>query len=943
MKKLNFLLIAALMIFASCNKDEITNGSAGQYGSLTASIEQGNAKSRLVVKEDNTLEWTEGDVIRVIMEDGIEPGWYDYKYIGNDDFSPVDQAVPEGTTNGEVKGVLYEGCNDEGSSVGGSVSGTTLETAFAQNTTFVTSPENSIMLPMWGTWNDGHISFKHLAGILRVDLTDLPVGYDMLSVIASNPIANTFIVEDITVDEPVLVVKEEGENLVNIKFNATTDNDRDKTLYIPLPVGTYESIQVLVSKYDEDLSEGEFQDPVYLATWKNKTVERATIYTAAVAYKEVATVQDLNEALQSLNVENKNAHIVVSEEVSSTNEVTIPEVENANVTLDFSNVADYASLTINSGNGESAASTQNIMVNVGNEVTESVTLDLNTPTSTVELGNGNFSTITATTATNTLIIHNIVAIQQLNILGGNVWIEVGTQIGNINNTGGGEIIYFVKNEAGLKEAFGKSGKYMLYDDIVIEDKNGLNVGNGNKVILDLNNKTITAEGNAFVVETGGTLMLNGNGFVKAGNTVGSWVALRTNGGTIIVNDGNYSVGLDNGDSNSCVYVKNGGQVTINGGTFSHEVPTSGNNYGLPLQVNNDDTQGKITVNGGVFVLDNDRYYEQQDKDAGKIVITAGETKDNGKMIVSGATGKPVVIENVQLSDALYTLYGDQYFITINSNGYAEMKESEVLAINRLDLDSYGYDYNCSITSLSGIEHFVNLEHLDCRNSGLKECDFSKNVKLRTVGIQHTTELKSLDFSNNPEIDGLYLNYNSGLSSLNLTGCNNLLNLQLYGSALTSLDIPNKAAMDNLLFGGSLILDPADYPNLTGLGCENMELTTLDGFIPETMKGQLTYLSCDNNNLTEIDLSQYPRLTDLSCGGNQIESLDLSKAPGLKSLSCGGNNITALDITPCSGLNSLWISSPLTLKLTQGQKSALIDTGCLDPNDNNPGITLEVIN
>ena len=38
---------------------------------------------------------------------------------------------------------------------------------------------------------------------------------------------------------------------------------------------------------------------------------------------------------------------------------------------------------------------------------------------------------------------------------------------------------------------------------------------------------------------------------------------------------------------------------------------------------------------------------------------------------------------------------------------------------------------------------------------------------------------------------------------------------------------------------------------------------------------LTFLQCDNNQLTSLDLSQNKALTNLQCGNNQLTSLDLS--------------------------------------------------------------------
>ena len=920
------MLITALLIFVSCNDERMPVEGKGNYGAITATLEQGSSKSRLVVQADNSLEWSVGDVIRVFMSNGDT---YDYKNTGEDTFVPVnsDQVIPDEISDEDVVGVLYEGS----SSVNGSITHNKLETSFAQNVSVTSENENSIYLPMWGTWENGHISFKHLAGILRVNLKNLPAGYDMLSLVASSPIAGKAIVEDVTQDFPVLEMDEYAEKLVSVKFDPITENSKDKTLYFPLPVGTYSSIKVIVSKYGENLPESEFPEPLTLANWKNKSVERATIYTGSIEYTEVSDIDGLNTALNNVTKNNMNTHIVVEKISANADAVKVPIITNSNVTLDFNAVAaDASSLQIMSGEGESVASIQNIAVNVCNENSAALELTLETPKATVQLGAGKFSTITAKTATNTLIINGGVKIGELVVLGGNVLIEAGVEIGQIINNGKGTINYIVRTEAGLAKAFEDGGMYQAYEDIKITNTSGVRVGNGKSVVLDLNNKTITAEGDAFVAETGGTLTLNGNGFVKAGNTVGNWVAVWANGGTVTINDGKYFVGLDTDDSNSCVYAKNGGQVTINGGEFSHEVPTSGNNFGMPLQVNNDDTQGKIVVNAGVFVLDNGRYYEDQDKVAGKIEIKAAENLDNGKIIVSGAFGETIVIENTELSDALYKLYGDVYYITINSDGYAEMRESEVLSITSLNFDPYEYEpYNGRITTLKGIEHFINLEYLDCRNWALTNCDVSKNKALIQFAVQGTKNLKSLDFSNNPNIMALFLNGNNGLKSLKLDGCTQLGNLQLFGSALTSLDIPNKAAMTNLLFGGSLRLNPADYPNLTGLGCEDMELIDLDAFIPNEIKSNLTFLSVENNKIASVDLSKYPKLEYFNCSVNQIEKLDLTNLPNLIYLACYNNKIWTLDISNNVGLNDLYCSwqqldENMILQLTPNQKAILVD-------------------
>ena len=54
--------------------------------------------------------------------------------------------------------------------------------------------ENQIKTPMWGTYNSetNTVSFNHLAGILRVNLKNLPEGYNQMTIEASSPIAGVF-------------------------------------------------------------------------------------------------------------------------------------------------------------------------------------------------------------------------------------------------------------------------------------------------------------------------------------------------------------------------------------------------------------------------------------------------------------------------------------------------------------------------------------------------------------------------------------------------------------------------------------------------------------------------------------------------------------------------------------------------------------------------------
>lgn len=272
-------MAVAALTFASCSKEELVNETPKQKGKITTTIEQGASNSRLTIDLNNTISWSQNDVIRIFMVNGDH---YDYKYDANGGFVPVDETkeIPDNTANTDVLGVYAIPVDDDPAyDSSPTLNGNKLTAGLPQNVIIQNSTDGTIMLPMWGTWDEWNISFKHLAGVLRVNLEGVPEGYDLLSVIADKPISGTVEVEDVTVNNAVLKMAADGvENHMNIRFT----RNEEKTLYLALPVETYTSIKVQISKYDEDLGDGQYKEPISLTTYTNKTVERAYIYTASM-------------------------------------------------------------------------------------------------------------------------------------------------------------------------------------------------------------------------------------------------------------------------------------------------------------------------------------------------------------------------------------------------------------------------------------------------------------------------------------------------------------------------------------------------------------------------------------------------------------------------------------------------------------------------------------
>lgn len=130
-----------------------------------------------------------------------------------------------------------------------------------------------------------------------------------------------------------------------------------------------------------------------------------------------------------------------------------------------------------------------------------------------------------------------------------------------------------------------------------------------KVTFDLGEYTITntnKSGIASVIKAtnGAVVTVNATtGGINAGSGATNNYAFYANSGTIIVNGGNYTVGLDkNGDGNAIAYAdkawgKGPGTIRVNGGTFEAAAAKNGHSYVLNAKDNNGCT---IEVKGGTF-------------------------------------------------------------------------------------------------------------------------------------------------------------------------------------------------------------------------------------------------------------------------------------------------------------------------------------------------------
>ena len=118
-----------------------------------------------------------------------------------------------------------------------------------------------------------------------------------------------------------------------------------------------------------------------------------------------------------------------------------------------------------------------------------------------------------------------------------------------------------------------------------------------------------------------------------------------------------------------------------------------------------------------------------------------------------------------------------------------------------------------------------------------------------------------------------------------------------------------------------------FPNLEYLTCDNNQITTLD----LSKNTQLKSLYCSNNQLVSLEISNNTGLTNLNCISNQLITLDISNNKALMDLNCGLNQLTTLDVSNNMALTRLLCSSNQLTSLDLSNNTALTTINCSNNN------------
>jgi hypothetical protein len=228
-------------------------------------------------------------------------------------------------------------------------------------------------------------------------------------------------------------------------------------------------------------------------------------------------------------------------------------------------------------------------------------------------------------------------------------------------------------------------------------------------------------------------------------------------------------------------------------------------------------------------------------------------------------------------------WGVYSYNVIDSNNDGEIQVSEAQAIKWLDVS------NSNISNISGIEAFINLEHLSCLSNQLTSINIQNltnlvqfncsNNQLTSLNLQSLTNLKSVWCSDNQ------------ISNLNLQGLLNLRLLNANNNQLAQINIEDLESLEILFIQNNLLTNFSahDLTNLNSIICSYNQINSI------SVQGllNLEYFRCNSNQLTSLNVDELTKLKELDCDSNFITTLNVENLSKLEYLKCSSNQLLSL--------------------------------------------------
>ncbi len=300
-KYISFLFVSLLAL--SCSQEEMIDPSESfeQYNTSIVAVMEGDDDTKSQVGAEGNFTWAAGDRISVWTENGTSGSFSTFTLSEDSD----------GRKEGKFNGTLAEGAQVKGYAIYPASENHTcnadgtltlhLPSEYGDFDTDYSPNTHALMIAKADEAGSEtqSITFRHLAGVLRLTLKNVPAGAAQVVFTANTGITGDFKVDPKT-EAPVVntVEKTETNNTVTIKFKPLAyANISEMQFFFPLPVGEYAGFTVALQ--DKDGNELWLKS----VTKTNKIVRKtlSSLPSFSIISDEVATqLQKEREALIAL-------------------------------------------------------------------------------------------------------------------------------------------------------------------------------------------------------------------------------------------------------------------------------------------------------------------------------------------------------------------------------------------------------------------------------------------------------------------------------------------------------------------------------------------------------------------------------------------------------------------------------------------------------------------
>ncbi|MBQ7018184.1 MAG: hypothetical protein IJN06_04150 [Bacteroidales bacterium] len=403
MKKIFAIISLFALVLTSCEKEEAIVIGSG-LDTITATIES-TTDTKATLQDgtnNNVVLWEEDDPISVFIEQ--ENTVYNVKYELNEGDGTTEGVFVKAEPNFEIAAdatilaAVYP-YDEDAVYADGSVTGLSTTDSY-------TYSQTEKVGPMAAKANGSNLSFKNVGALVQISTSNVPNGYNKIELSsATSSLQGEY---SLSFDEngiPVPTLTGTGKT---ITFEGTS---ADQTVYFPVFAGSYSDLTVKAKGTDKP--------DITLIAPKALTAVRNTIH---YTNREVNT---LTNSLVELETNGGKELSIVIESDDET--ITVKEESDASVTGNVNILINEGALAQNQ--------TRNLIINL--------------PQATVLLsGNTEYTSITSTTASNTLILGNGVIVMNVEVKKGNIQVNTGATLNGIsfsNEQGAATSVNIIKN------------------------------------------------------------------------------------------------------------------------------------------------------------------------------------------------------------------------------------------------------------------------------------------------------------------------------------------------------------------------------------------------------------------------------------------------------------------------------------------------------------------